>query len=69
MATEQYKFLDLDGVTVLKEELDKTISDSEQSAKDYANSLSKNYDEAGAANTAEQNAKDYCDESFQWGEF
>ena len=69
MATEQYKFLDLDGVTVLKEELDKTISDSEQSAKDYANSLSKNYDEAGAANTAEQNAKDYVMSLFEWQDF
>ena len=69
MATEQYKFLDIDGVTILKEELDKVINDSEQSAKDYADDLASNYDKSGAADTAEQNAKDYCDENFRWGEF
>ncbi len=31
------------------------------SAQDYADSLADNYDAAGSANTAEQNAKDYAD--------
>ena len=33
----QYKFLDIGGITILKEEFDKVINISEQSAKTYAN--------------------------------
>lgn len=64
-----HEFLDIDGVSVLKTEIDKVIDASEQNARNYANSLSKNYDEAGAANTAEQNAKDYVMSLFEWQDF
>ncbi len=37
------------------------LDDTEQNAKDYADSLADNYDAAGAADAAEQNAKDYAD--------
>lgn len=66
---EQYKFLDIDGIKTLKAELDKVINNSELSAKEHANSLAENYDKAGAADIAETNAKNYCNESFEWGEF
>ena len=38
--------------------------DADTSARGYADSLASNYDAAGAAATAEQNAKDYADETF-----
>ena len=43
-------------------EADKTVL---ASAKEYADGLASNYDAAGAAATAEQNAKDYADGKFQ----
>ena len=65
MANEvQYKFLDIDGVNVFKEELSKVVDVSEQNAKAHAN---------GVAATAESNAKGYTDtqiaSAFEWGEF
>lgn len=40
MANEvQYKFLDIDGVNVLKEELETIITESEQNAKDHMDDL------------------------------
>ena len=69
----QYKFLDIDGVSVLKQKLDDVINNSEQNAKDYADSLADNYDASGSAATAEQNSRDYTnqqiDTAFKWGEF
>lgn len=65
MANEvQYKFLDIDGVSVFKEEFSKVVSESEQNAKTHAN---------GVATTAESNAKEYTDQqiasTFVWEEF
>ena len=66
MANEvkSYKFLDIKGVTTLKEEFEEVINDSEQNAKTHAN---------GVAATAESNAKGYTDtqiaSAFEWGEF
>lgn len=42
---------------------------SEQNAKDYADGLAKNYDKAGAATTAETNAKAHAESLLVWGEF
>ena len=42
---------------------------AEQNAKDYADGLAKNYDKAGAATTAETNAKAYAESLLVWGEF
>lgn len=42
---------------------------AEQNAKDYANDLAKNYDKAGAATTAETNAKAHAESLLVWGEF
>ena len=65
MANEvQYKFLDIDGVNVFKEELNKVVDVSEQNAKTHAD---------GVASTAESNAKEYTDtqivSALEWGEF
>lgn len=61
---KSYKFLDIDGMGIFKEELDEVINDSEQSAKTHAN---------GVAATAESNAKEYADEilgqALTWGKF
>lgn len=61
---KSYKFLDIKGVTTLKEEFEEVINDSEQSAKTHANSVASN---------AESNAKEYTDQqiasAFVWGEF
>lgn len=42
---------------------------AEQNAKDYADGLAKNYDKAGAATTAETNAKAHAESLLVWGEF
>lgn len=42
---------------------------AEQNAKDYADNLAKNYDKAGAATTAETNAKAHAESLLVWGEF
>lgn len=42
---------------------------AEQNAKDYADGLAKNYDKAGAATTAETNAKAHAESLLTWGEF
>lgn len=52
------KYLDLDGVGTLKERMDASVDQKDattlQSAKDYADSLSDNYDPAGTAQTKVQ---------------
>lgn len=42
---------------------------AEQNAKDYADGLAKNYDKAGAATTAETNAKAHAESLLTWDEF
>ena len=42
---------------------------AEKNAKDYADGLAKNYDKAGAATTAETNAKAHAESLLVWGEF
>lgn len=42
---------------------------AEQNAKDYADGLASNYDEAGAAADALTNAKSYTDGKLEWGSF
>lgn len=48
----------------IKTALDTTEQAAKDYAKDYADSLAFNYDEAGSANAAEQAAKDYTDEQI-----
>ena len=66
MAEEMKKFLDHTGLTAYDEKIKKVISDGDadtlQNAKDYADGLADNYDAAGSATTAEDNAKAYTDE-------
>lgn len=61
---KQHEFLDLNGVGVLKEEIDKVIDTSEQKAKEHANTV---------ANTAEQNSQKYTNEKLvemlTWSKF
>ena len=66
MADEMKKYLDHSGLTTYDEKIKKVISDGDaealQNAKDYADGLADNYDVAGAATTAESNAKAYAKE-------
>ena len=48
---------------------DQAETDAVNSAKDYADGLAKNYDAAGAAATAEANAKSHAETLLTWGYF
>lgn len=56
------RYLDQSGVEALVEHIIAGDAASLQGAKDYADGLAVNYDTAGAAATAEANAKAYADE-------
>lgn len=58
---ELRKFLDQAGVGVLVEQVKAEDAKVLQGVKDYADSLAANYDKAGAAATAEQNAKSHAE--------
>ena len=64
MATEK-KFVSLSKLGLYDEKIKKVITDGDaaslKSAQDYADSLASNYEVAGAAATAEANAKAYAD--------
>lgn len=64
MATER-KYLSLEKLGLYDEKIKKVITDGDAaalaSANSYADSLASNYDAAGAASTAEANAKSYTD--------
>lgn len=55
------KYLDTTALSTLVEEIKKADAATLTSAQSYANGLAKNYDAAGAAATAESNAKAYTD--------
>lgn len=55
------QYLDNTGLSTLVDEIKKADAATLQSAKDYSDSLAGNYDAAGAAGTAETNAKAYTD--------
>lgn len=63
MATKKY--VSLDKLSLYDEKIKKVVSDGDAtalaSAKSYADGLAVNYDAAGAAATAESNAKSYTD--------
>lgn len=59
--TEIKKYLDTTALSTLVEEIKKADAATLTSAQGYANGLAKNYDAAGAAATAESNAKAYTD--------
>ena len=56
------KYLDTQALGTLVEQIKAEDAKVLQGAKDYADGLAKNYDAAGAAATAEANAKAYTDE-------
>lgn len=55
------KYLDTSALSALVDQIKAEDAKALKSAKDYADSLSSNYDKAGAATTAETNAKAYTD--------
>ena len=59
---ELKKYLDLESLGTLVGQIKAEDAKALKSAKDYADSLAGNYDAAGAAATAEGNAKAYTDE-------
>ena len=65
MATTTKKYVSLEKLGLYDEKIKKVITDGDaaalQGAKDYADGLADNYDAAGAAATAEANAKAYAD--------
>ena len=62
MSTEIKKYLDDVALVTLVEQIKAEDAKALKAAKDYADGLSANYDAAGAAATAEANAKAYTDE-------
>ena len=56
------KYLDTTALGTLVDQIKAEDAKGLQASKDYADSLAKNYDVAGAAATAESNAKAYTDE-------
>lgn len=65
MATTTKKYVSLEKLGLYDEKIKKVITDGDaaalKDAKDYADGLAGNYDAAGAAATAEANAKAYAD--------
>lgn len=62
MATEIKKYLDTTAIGTLVEQIKAEDAKALAAAKKYTDDAGKLYDVAGAAATAEQNAKDYTDE-------
>jgi hypothetical protein len=56
------KYLDATALGTLVEQIKAEDAKALQAAKDYSDGLATNYDEAGAAATAESNAKGYADQ-------
>ena len=61
MANEIKKYLDMTALETLVDQIKAEDAKALKSAKDYADGLAVNYDVAGAAATAESNAKAYTD--------
>lgn len=59
------KFVDLEGLETLVGQIKAEDKKAIDAAKAYADSLADNYDQAGAATTAETNAKKYTDEQIE----